>query len=1013
MMNLSTMHKRIIGVICFAIVAFAFMCFPVVNAEEEDKICETTPDEVKLKVSEQTLAKYGITIDQDGVASNCFNIRVKKKAEFSQSDWDNKYCPEIEKSNLKLEKVNGESKSGTLKCGQDITNVCVSNESIQNAELISGLPGVSVVIKGDKIINDNDTNTPKCYLKDLELTIESTMASSSTYYPTETECKIGGVTFKNLALHSFKCGFESDGGVASKDPNSETEPSFEEAFCFVKQHAISEGNNKTSSIADEKYSSGALNFKCDYDATKIPTPSEIEALEGDDYFLNRHYVYAENTVNLGTATYIARYAPGNTQKKETVSCDLHCEEAVAVEYGPPVTVSAGICFEYKVRVTSRVKCEANPIPKPTLNCSYCTPIPHCTHTNGDGSTTTYTQGGPNEDFDNCVQACDGGKYTTKCSNKCYKKIYGSSATAQAKINNTLPLYYATNLTGVEGEETIPELSASEIIENAYAMDPPIKIFGIYKYSSGSIVWQTASNPHANSPGYNCGDYTKNTFGEARWYSEHRGGKYHYDCAFVLDGDGFWRKDWSYTRSGGHTTNICQDSCIWLRNCGSSTYLNPGAGRADYLYNVGLYNDLVTKCNAGINCKTSTATFTITAKYNHKTGINADGSYVISQDQFDFPLGHTADEITPAEDGKSVISTANQRWTTIYVDFPSAGKGVAGCYKGDGTTTIYRTTWGFPGSWIQGKDGHVEQDVTKTNGSYEFMEHQFCAPSDSTDINAVFAIQQKARDIKKFSLTGFSYDDTLNNCNYEGKFTIKTIKTNEHIVDYIRTELGYEWEPKWNINAKTTDFGFYSWAFDIDCFFSITTLPSCPDDQCVYDEIPNQRTIPVDLQWCGGDPGGDDPYVRPVDNENMFPDSEGDGERAPGYNWTQYATVSSQNQEFQSNPVALRNRMKELGTDGIYDDDYLDYDFKLMPSDLRAIRKASLGLNEAKAKYTGWDAMSFKEDTGTGIYRYYSNFIHKEIGGENHLPNEAAIACNNMAGLSHPGVCDKLHNTIGG
>ena len=34
------------------------------------------------------------------------------------------------------------------------------------------------------------------------------------------------------------------------------------------------------------------------------------------------------------------------------------------------------------------------------------------------------QGGPNEDFEACINECDGGKYTPKCSNTCYEKIYG-------------------------------------------------------------------------------------------------------------------------------------------------------------------------------------------------------------------------------------------------------------------------------------------------------------------------------------------------------------------------------------------------------------------------------------------------------------------------------------------------------------------------------------------------------------------------------------------------------------
>lgn len=36
-------------------------------------------------------------------------------------------------------------------------------------------------------------------------------------------------------------------------------------------------------------------------------------------------------------------------------------------------------------------------------------------------------GGPNDDFDACVNSCDGGKYTQSCINSCYNTVYGNSA----------------------------------------------------------------------------------------------------------------------------------------------------------------------------------------------------------------------------------------------------------------------------------------------------------------------------------------------------------------------------------------------------------------------------------------------------------------------------------------------------------------------------------------------------------------------------------------------------------
>lgn len=50
------------------------------------------------------------------------------------------------------------------------------------------------------------------------------------------------------------------------------------------------------------------------------------------------------------------------------------------------------------------------------------------------------KGGPNEEFDNCVKLCDGGKYTQECINICYSDVYGENTNRSAfikKMNNLL------------------------------------------------------------------------------------------------------------------------------------------------------------------------------------------------------------------------------------------------------------------------------------------------------------------------------------------------------------------------------------------------------------------------------------------------------------------------------------------------------------------------------------------------------------------------------------------------
>ena len=46
---------------------------------------------------------------------------------------------------------------------------------------------------------------------------------------------------------------------------------------------------------------------------------------------------------------------------------------------------------------------------------YCLPAPWCYNK----YLGWIRQAGPTEEFESCVEKCDGGKYTSECNNKCY------------------------------------------------------------------------------------------------------------------------------------------------------------------------------------------------------------------------------------------------------------------------------------------------------------------------------------------------------------------------------------------------------------------------------------------------------------------------------------------------------------------------------------------------------------------------------------------------------------------
>lgn len=215
-------------------------------------------------------------------------------------------------------------------------------------------------------------------------------------------------------------------------------PSFEQNFCKAKNAAKANDPHKSLKINYEnqfidgkKYSTlaGANSYtKFSCDATNIYSNDYIKSHGEDGYYLsdNTSYLYGsgEYTMNFGQYSY--HFRPCNPISIGDVSCKIRCEEAVTVQYGAPIASKAGLCFEYKVKVTSRVTCEMTQKPQEPQKFKLCTPTPICTGIGRSGKRYYLNQGGPSEEFDECIDACDGGKYTTKCSKKCYKEVYQNS-----------------------------------------------------------------------------------------------------------------------------------------------------------------------------------------------------------------------------------------------------------------------------------------------------------------------------------------------------------------------------------------------------------------------------------------------------------------------------------------------------------------------------------------------------------------------------------------------------------
>ncbi len=105
-----------------------------------------------------------------------------------------------------------------------------------------------------------------------------------------------------------------------------------------------------------------------------------------------------------------------------------CTETISIEYDDPQATKAGGGFGYNAKVVINRTCTPVKIAEPKY-------LPTCRYSvecwGGPANHTGESGAGPNEDFDQCINTCDGGTYTQDCIHSCYNKIYGKSLTYSA------------------------------------------------------------------------------------------------------------------------------------------------------------------------------------------------------------------------------------------------------------------------------------------------------------------------------------------------------------------------------------------------------------------------------------------------------------------------------------------------------------------------------------------------------------------------------------------------------
>lgn len=623
-------------------------------------------------------------------------------------------------------------------------------------------------------------------------------------------------------------------------------------------------------------------------------------------------------------------------------CKQTCEENVTVTYGPPVASKAGLCFEYKVKVESKVNCETEftaEQPEPE-DYEICTPTGSC---NGGAY---HSASGPNDEFDSCVAACDGGEYTQSCINKCYAEVYETT-------NTTLPLNYSNNLNVQQmkyNEDNISQLDEAtrnyynQIIASGPDAIGPGKTYsteqlqiaiteagtGYYSVSSGSIKWNSGDGRYWELPGryytLNIPNYTITRLQPVgRCNSSFTiGGMKQCGISLIDTGIGILRNN-----AG---TSYCGASCSWYGCSAAKTngyytnsnkkatnrqFLNSADAIEVYKKEFQKYISYATECKAKATCTTKVAEFTI--KVNNKTNTAPEKDNWITYEQAINEYGTPTGTTVNGEDAG----------TDIILDR-------SGCYTNDEnkSQTEYMTEWSFPGTWINNKTGKISYKPQENN-AWHLKKEKFCTNLDSKYVNTQWWNHRV-----KQSTTNFTADA-------------------QAIIE------------EYNILATAKDFGYFEWNFNIQCFYAL------------YDSEAGQpNTKDGDL----------DPLTyqsRTVDLVDLFPDNENEEAtnspeetgRDQGFNWTDSAT-NVKNSNYEVTPGALYTEIQTRGSD-IYspenNEQYLDYEFYLTPSDLNKIRNYNKQVNATAANKGEVDSGNFGIFDGeikvaNGIAYYESNLF---------------------------------------
>ena len=558
--------------------------------------------------------------------------------------------------------------------------------------------------------------------------------------------------------------------------------------------------------------------------------------------------------------------------------------------------------------------------------------------------------GPNDDFDACVNSCDGGKYTQSCINSCYESVYGSTKKRDLSLLNskiekpTTFLEDSIKRTGTSIVDVITSSSDSRCSFSHDSVDGAGNYKGVYSCS--------VHTEHCGDVGMTFSTYCDNHNGICT-VSETVGPAGCVDNPDELYGNQLIASNNEYANfkaiaeekqsEGTYTINI-SDSYLKKGNQAYTYTVTSGntAGKADIIKSIN---------HSEVSCPGGTSTVELG----------------------DSPLPFNI---------KITYCTKNEKSISVDLQLPEAyvnkTTGLAAYKAGRGYEAFDAST---------GRLGNIAFDAKK----YYSGDRRYYTDPKSRNTNVSIPLDYD----QKVSLIG--YDQYFSQGNKKATITVN--------VDGIGTRDYSDYSDQ--INCF---YGVYNNLFidpDDPTQIDGSDCPDCDNDTpCTGPNCPDDGGNPPGTVTPPIDYSGITFIYRPIDLVDVFPN-----DRNPRWNWTNGAIPSNDRiynlLGYKISPIELTQEIEYKGNEVYSDTNEVDYDIILTTEQIMRIRQYNKNVEDYNGDgYTNYLDYNMNCTTIDDREVCTSNFLNDTgyvtyASGYNAQSRKQIAICNNAYG----GDCD--------